>query len=397
MKNEKKRGFWFIFFTIWTSIFLIIGIIANIYFMSNGLKFGGPIGGMIPLFIGVISFIISLVGLWIMVIKLLRKGYYIYVTGWTLLLFAVIFGKLFFYGEIIENGTIIFTIIIAVVNSIIFLPAFFTKLKNTEKNEINPSFTNLPNEPAKIQQFAQVIHSSGNKTIICTNCKTQYSINSKFCPNCGTSTKKENICEECGIIVEANTKFCPNCGKSIISSANQELNTNTADKKTDDKNIKENDTVNTPKNNRKLILIVGIAIVIVTSILAVIFLSGNSKSSCDKFLEGYEDYVNRTVEIVMKMEQNPSDMTIISEYTKLISESAKWMQISKDCENDAEFMRKFTDIQLRLATKMSKKDIKSMKSEPTKTEPSQAEKDSIANEERIKEEKQKLLDGLKSF
>ena len=94
--------------------------------------------------------------------------------------------------------------------------------------------------------------------------------------------------------------------------------------------------------------------VIAIAFMAIILFSCGSKASCEKFLKEYEIYVNKTVDIVKKMKANPSDMTILSEYTKLLSESTKWMPQSTDCKNDPEFLRKCTDIQLRLIANMKK-------------------------------------------
>jgi len=88
--------------------------------------------------------------------------------------------------------------------------------------------------------------------------------------------------------------------------------------------------------------------------LVVILISCTAKSSCDKFLEGYENFGNKLIEIVNKMKDNPKDLTVISEYTKLLSEYAQWSQVSNDCSKDPEFMRKFADIQLRIDTKLMK-------------------------------------------
>lgn len=84
-------------------------------------------------------------------------------------------------------------------------------------------------------------------------------------------------------------------------------------------------------------------------IFSITLFSCNSKSPCDKFIEGYEKYVDKTIEILNKMEKDPSDTEIISEYVKLQGEAAKWMQIPQDskCANDPDFMAKFTQIQLK--------------------------------------------------
>ncbi len=75
--------------------------------------------------------------------------------------------------------------------------------------------------------------------------------------------------------------------------------------------------------------------------------SCNPKSPCDKFLEGYAKYVDKTIEILNKKEKNPSDTQTISDYIKLQGEAVKWLQIPDDCANDPDFLAKFNQIQLK--------------------------------------------------
>lgn len=87
-------------------------------------------------------------------------------------------------------------------------------------------------------------------------------------------------------------------------------------------------------------------------IFSLCLLGCSSKSPCDKFLDGYEQYVNKTIEITKKMKNNPSDPKWVSEYATLQIEASEWSDLPSDCENDAEFLKKFTEIQLRLVNSL---------------------------------------------
>jgi RNA polymerase subunit RPABC4/transcription elongation factor Spt4 len=49
----------------------------------------------------------------------------------------------------------------------------------------------------------------------CSNCKTIVSIDSEFCPKCGTNLKETVICEYCGHINKKGSVVCEEC-KGLI-------------------------------------------------------------------------------------------------------------------------------------------------------------------------------------
>lgn len=58
---------------------------------------------------------------------------------------------------------------------------------------------------------------ASSEEIVCPNCATKMSANSKFCPECGNKIeiKKLSFCTQCGEPVVEGAKFCANCGASL--------------------------------------------------------------------------------------------------------------------------------------------------------------------------------------
>ncbi len=58
---------------------------------------------------------------------------------------------------------------------------------------------------------------ASSEEIVCPNCATKMSANSKFCPECGNKIeiKKPSFCTQCGEPVVEGAKFCANCGASL--------------------------------------------------------------------------------------------------------------------------------------------------------------------------------------
>ena len=65
--------------------------------------------------------------------------------------------------------------------------------------------------------------------IVCNECGNKYSINSRFCPSCGTPKVKpkaketEKIievikCRKCGAKINDSNRFCPECGTPVIET-----------------------------------------------------------------------------------------------------------------------------------------------------------------------------------
>jgi hypothetical protein len=85
--------------------------------------------------------------------------------------------------------------------------------------------------------------------------------------------------------------------------------------------------------------------------------SSNSESSemssslgdCDEFLEGYEKFMDEYIAIIKKMQKNPDDMSVMTDYTSMMTEATEWTEKTADCAADAEFASKFAAIQMKIA------------------------------------------------
>jgi len=95
--------------------------------------------------------------------------------------------------------------------------------------------------------------------------------------------------------------------------------------------------------------------IIAVSLLS--FTSCNSKKAaneCDTYLKNYEDYMNQCIAIGKKMEKEPNNPEIITEYTKLMSKAAEFANSSPAaCKDDKEFAAKFLQIQSKIVVGMS--------------------------------------------
>ena len=87
----------------------------------------------------------------------------------------------------------------------------------------------------------------------------------------------------------------------------------------------------------------------------------NKSSSQDvewrKFLKEYEDWVDDYVAMMKKYKENPTDMSILSDYTEMVSEMADWTSKADEIElsivdtNDA---LEYSSELLRIAGKLAK-------------------------------------------
>lgn len=178
MKKVKKRGKWFVFLTIWTGLFLIVFIGVEIYLLKNILKVVNTLTEIssreiwssfsptdqhffIVLIIGIVGLVISFSGLLTMFISLKRIGYYIYTSGWILLLITFLYSYFKFPNEIFKNEDFNFSLGIIVFYVLIFLPTFFSKLKkniSADKNIID--FTEVKVEVVENLTSDTTSHSS---------------------------------------------------------------------------------------------------------------------------------------------------------------------------------------------------------------------------------------------
>ena len=78
-----------------------------------------------------------------------------------------------------------------------------------------------------------------------------------------------------------------------------------------------------------------------------------SIGNCEEFLNGYEEFMNEYINIMKKMKKNPEDLTIISEYTQMMTKATEWAEKTQDCSIDAKFTARYTEIQLKIANALA--------------------------------------------
>ena len=81
--------------------------------------------------------------------------------------------------------------------------------------------------------------------------------------------------------------------------------------------------------------------------------STESSGDCDQFIKDYEEFVNSYIVVMKKMKANPSDMSVISEYTEMASKAANMQTDASDC-NDAKYAAKLSQLATKMATAASK-------------------------------------------
>ncbi len=77
-------------------------------------------------------------------------------------------------------------------------------------------------------------------------------------------------------------------------------------------------------------------------------IESSTSNNCDQFIKDYEEFVNSYIKIIKKMNANPSDMTIMTEYAEMASKAATMQSDAADC-TDAKYITKLS----QLATKMA--------------------------------------------
>lgn len=78
-----------------------------------------------------------------------------------------------------------------------------------------------------------------------------------------------------------------------------------------------------------------------------------SSGNCDEFLNGYEEYMDQYIAILKRQKANPTDMSILSEYTTMAAKAGEWTTKTKDCATDPKFATKYTEIAAKMANAMS--------------------------------------------
>jgi hypothetical protein len=81
--------------------------------------------------------------------------------------------------------------------------------------------------------------------------------------------------------------------------------------------------------------------------------STSSSNNCEEFLNGYEKFMDKYIAVIKKMKNNPSDMSVMTDYTSMMTEATEWSSKTADCAADAEFAAKFAAIQMKIANAAS--------------------------------------------
>jgi len=69
---------------------------------------------------------------------------------------------------------------------------------------------------------------------------------------------------------------------------------------------------------------------------------------CDKFIQDYTAFVNSYIKVLKKYKANPSDATILSEYSKMAQKAAKLQANASSC-NDAKNAAKIMELSNKIA------------------------------------------------
>lgn len=76
-----------------------------------------------------------------------------------------------------------------------------------------------------------------------------------------------------------------------------------------------------------------------------------------QFLKEYEAWVDRYVKLLKKYQDNPADMTIMSDYMEMLGEMAEWSEKAGDIEadlvNDSAALKEYLDTLTRIINKLS--------------------------------------------
>lgn len=78
----------------------------------------------------------------------------------------------------------------------------------------------------------------------------------------------------------------------------------------------------------------------------------SSSSDCDEFIADYEEFVNSYVVILKKYKANPTDASIISEYTKMTAKAATMKKDASNC-NDPKYVTRLLKLNTKITNALS--------------------------------------------
>lgn len=71
-------------------------------------------------------------------------------------------------------------------------------------------------------------------------------------------------------------------------------------------------------------------------------------SDCDQFLADYEAFVDSYISMAKKIQEDPTDLSAMTEYTSMMSKLTEMQSLGADC-NDTEVAQKMTELSLKIA------------------------------------------------
>ena len=73
-------------------------------------------------------------------------------------------------------------------------------------------------------------------------------------------------------------------------------------------------------------------------------------TDCEKFCDDYEAFVDDYIELAKKVKANPTDVTIMGEYSQMAGKAAEMQSNAKDCAGDPAIAARIAKIVAKMAT-----------------------------------------------
>ena len=77
--------------------------------------------------------------------------------------------------------------------------------------------------------------------------------------------------------------------------------------------------------------------------------ASSSSSDCEQFCDDYEAFVDDYIEVLKKYKANPSDMSILSEYSSMMSKASSMQNVSADCAGDLKAAARMSASAMKMA------------------------------------------------
>jgi len=74
----------------------------------------------------------------------------------------------------------------------------------------------------------------------------------------------------------------------------------------------------------------------------------SSSADCEAFLKGYDKFADKYIVMMKKMKANPSDPSLMSEYTGVLTEVSEWIDKLKTCAGDPKYSTRLLEIQKKI-------------------------------------------------